>query len=223
MPAAKFRSPYCHTSKPSRSAVNHHISQKAACREKWWESLGIVISVATEERKAPEEPLIGSETPPHPASPMFTSHELPEDDGSDDSAADGFIAPPPSTSPEPPEPPQSKRATVEDILDEDDPRNFSRFVEVFPGEEDFPGHMAFVGANAMTLGEGKMVSERICVDQAAAGVAPHTPFSDEDEWELTNWLSKNASQTATDAYLKLPIKVDQLPTGPGWKCEIVGS
>ncbi|KAJ6548353.1 hypothetical protein B0H19DRAFT_1298935 [Mycena capillaripes] len=67
---------------------------------------------------------------------------------------------------------------------------------------------------------------------------PHAPFLDSDEWELASWLSKNVSQTATDAYLKLPItqqrsrvsyhnnytylqKVDQLPTGPGWKCEIV--
>ncbi|KAJ7662855.1 hypothetical protein B0H17DRAFT_1185009 [Mycena rosella] len=238
MPAAQFRCPYCHTSEPSRSAVNRHISQKAACREKWRESLGIVVSVAREESEAPEEPPMGSETPPHPASPMFTSHELPEDDGSDDSAADGFIAPPPSASPEPPEPPQSRGVTVEEVLDEDDPQNFSRFVEAFPGEEDFPGRTAFVGANATTIGEGETVFERMRAAQAAAGVAPHTPFSDEDEWELANWLSKNVSQTVTDVYLKLPItqrrtrvsyrnnyaylqKVDQLPTGPGWKCEIV--
>ncbi|KAJ7710900.1 hypothetical protein B0H17DRAFT_905740, partial [Mycena rosella] len=82
------------------------------------------------------------------------------------------------------------------------------------------------------------VFEHMRADQHAAGVTPHTPFSDEDEWELANWLSKNVSQTATDVYLKLPItqrrtrvsyhnnyaylqKVDQLPTGPGWKCEIV--
>ncbi|KAJ7659560.1 hypothetical protein DFH06DRAFT_1089760 [Mycena polygramma] len=75
-------------------------------------------------------------------------------------------------------------------------------------------------------------------EQAAMGESPHAPFLDSDEWELASWLSKNVSQTATDAFLKLPItqrrtrvsyhnnysyvqKIDKLPTGPGWKCEIV--
>jgi hypothetical protein len=47
--------------------------------------------------------------------------------------------------------------------------------------------------------------ERVQAEQAAMGQGPHAPFLDADEWELASWLSKNVSQTATDAYLKLPI------------------
>ncbi|KAJ6562801.1 hypothetical protein DFH09DRAFT_920645 [Mycena vulgaris] len=88
------------------------------------------------------------------------------------------------------------------------------------------------------LAKGKQVFERMHADQTAAGVGPYAPFTDGEEWELANWLSKNVSQTATDSYLKLPItqrrtkvsyhnnyaylqRVDALPTGPGWKCEMV--
>ncbi|KAJ6486356.1 hypothetical protein DFH09DRAFT_1457204 [Mycena vulgaris] len=160
-----------------------------------------------------------------------------------DGEATGFIAPPRSASPEPepadPEP-QSRRATVENVLDDDDPQNFKRFVEAFPGEEHFPGRQTFAGASASatTLGQGETVFERMHADQTAAGVGPYAPFTDGEEWELANWLSKNVSQTATDSYLKLPItqrrtkvsyhnnyaylqRVDALPTGPGWKCEMV--
>ncbi|KAJ7088511.1 hypothetical protein B0H15DRAFT_982284 [Mycena belliarum] len=78
----------------------------------------------------------------------------------------------------------------------------------------------------------------LSVQQKAAGVGCHAPFLDGEEWDLASWLSKHVSQTATDEYLKLPItqrrtkvsyhnnyaymqKVDQLPTGPRWRCEIV--
>ncbi|KAJ7086939.1 hypothetical protein C8R44DRAFT_836229 [Mycena epipterygia] len=53
------------------------------------------------------------------------------------------------------------------------------------------------------------------------GNSKFAPFMNGDEWDLARWLSKNVSQTATDEYLKLPIKIDALPTGPDWTCEIV--
>ncbi|KAF7355848.1 hypothetical protein MVEN_00913300 [Mycena venus] len=65
---------------------------------------------------------------------------------------------------------------------------------------------------------------------------PFVPFRDE-EWDLARWLMKNVTQTATDECLALPInkkanlsfhnnqaflkKVDQLPKGPDWTCEMV--
>ncbi|KAJ7468839.1 hypothetical protein B0H11DRAFT_1692054, partial [Mycena galericulata] len=75
------------------------------------------------------------------------------------------------------------------------------------------------------------VFERMRAEQTAMGQGPHVPFLDSEEWELASWLSKNVSQTGTDAYLELPItqrrsrvsyhnnytylqKVDQLPTDP---------
>ncbi|KAJ6574445.1 hypothetical protein B0H19DRAFT_878631, partial [Mycena capillaripes] len=60
-------------------------------------------------------------------------------------------------------------------------------------------------ARATTHGQGETVFERMHADQTAAGLGPYAPFLDAEEWQLASWLSKNVSQTATDAYLKLPI------------------
>ncbi|KAJ7123865.1 Zn-finger domain-containing protein [Mycena crocata] len=234
------RCPYCQARQSSRGAINRHISKKAACQEKWRQSLGIVVSVEREESEEPDIPLEPPETPPRPDSPAFFSHEVPEEEeeGDDNAGEAGFVIPPRAQSPEPEPVPQSRRATVEEVLDEDDPQNFGRFVEAFPGEEPFPGQQEFVGRSAETRGQGETLFERMRAEQEADGIGPHAPFDDAEEWDLANWLSKNVSQTATEAYLKLPItqrrtrvsyhnnysylqKVDALPTGPGWKCEIV--
>ena len=37
---------------------------------------------------------------------------------------------------------------------------------------------------------------------------PHSPFADEEEWELVKWLMKNVGQTKADDFLKLPIVSD---------------
>ncbi|KAJ7604630.1 hypothetical protein FB45DRAFT_768475 [Roridomyces roridus] len=58
-----------------------------------------------------------------------------------------------------------------------------------------------------------------------------------EEWELAQWLSKNVNQTATNEFLKQSVtkknglsfhnnraflqKIDALPTGPDWSCEIM--
>ncbi|KAJ7186339.1 hypothetical protein GGX14DRAFT_309528, partial [Mycena pura] len=80
------------------------------------------------------------------------------------------------------------------------------------------------------------VFESIRAEQTARGVSQFSPFRDEDDWDLAHWLAKNVNQGAADEYLKLNItrqrtkpsyhnnyaflkKVDQLETGPGWKCE----
>ncbi|KAK6995614.1 hypothetical protein R3P38DRAFT_3329919 [Favolaschia claudopus] len=158
---------------------------------------------------------------------MSFSHEHPQSD--EDPENIPFIPQrtlPPDPEPQPPANPPPRRATVEEVMDEDDPRNIKRFVESFPGDA------------AQTFGRGETVFEQIRRAQADAGESQYSPFLDEEEWELASWLSKNVSQTATDAYLKLPItqrrtrvsysnnyaylkKVDKLPTGPGWRCEMV--
>lgn len=206
------RCPYCHIDRPTRAGVNYHISKKAACHEKWRASLGIVVTATREETEPPEheaEPPeeaaanYDSETPPRAPSPMFFSHDVPEEQDDDD---DGFIPPPRPVSPDLEDMnPGPRRATVEEVMDEDDPQNFQRFVESFPGEEPFPGYEAFKNVSATTHGHGETVFERMHADQTAAGASPHALFLDADEWELASWLAKNVSQTATDAYLKLPI------------------
>ncbi|KAF8548376.1 hypothetical protein OG21DRAFT_1387473, partial [Imleria badia] len=66
----------------------------------------------------------------------------------------------------------------------------------------------------------------------------YSPFADKGEWELAEWLINNTNQQAMDEFLKLSITwewtqpsyqskyifmklIDQLPTGPDWKCELV--
>ncbi|KAF8546324.1 hypothetical protein OG21DRAFT_1479689 [Imleria badia] len=66
----------------------------------------------------------------------------------------------------------------------------------------------------------------------------YSPFADKGEWELAEWLINNTNQRAMDEFLKLPITrewtqpsyqskytfmklIDQLPTGPEWKCKLV--
>lgn len=216
MPGA-HRCPYCQTSKKTRAAVNRHVSQKSACHEKWRHSLGVSVGVAREESEGPEdhEPPAEPEEHEPPAdsipsrspSPAFFSHELSEEDEEIDDEIEGFVLPArdPPAEPTPDPAPRSRRATVEEVPDEDDPQNFRRFVELFPGEEKFPDHEKFVDASAETFGKGETVFERLKAEQAEAGLSRHAPFLDGDEWELASWLSKNVSQMATDAYLKLPI------------------
>ncbi|KAJ6532372.1 hypothetical protein B0H19DRAFT_888523, partial [Mycena capillaripes] len=125
----------------------------------------------------------------------------------------------------------SRRATVEEVLDEDDPQNYGRFVE--PYEDENAGRPAA----GRPLRRGETLFERMRSRQQAAGQSKFSPFRDGDKWELARWLSKNVSQSATDEYLELPttkksnlsfhnnrsflLKVDQLPTGPDWTCKIV--
>ncbi|KDQ60021.1 hypothetical protein JAAARDRAFT_191454 [Jaapia argillacea MUCL 33604] len=64
------------------------------------------------------------------------------------------------------------------------------------------------------------------------------PFLDEEEWELGRWLVQNVAQSKMNEFLKLPItrnqtqpsyhnsysllqKIDELPHGPEWICELV--
>ncbi|KAJ7913055.1 hypothetical protein B0H13DRAFT_1874221 [Mycena leptocephala] len=81
---------------------------------------------------------------------MFFSREVPDENGDGD-GEEGFVPEPEIADPTP----QSRRATVEE--DDDDPRNFSRFVEPFPGEEPFLGHEKFKNVDSnISEEEGKL-------------------------------------------------------------------
>ncbi|KZP10902.1 hypothetical protein FIBSPDRAFT_757434 [Athelia psychrophila] len=134
----------------------------------------------------------------------------------------------PSSSTHPPDdnPRPTKRAHVEDVEDEgEQPMRFCR---------EYPGRAANM------LGTGKTEFEAMRESQKA-GDSPDNhwaPFRDGEEWELAEWLVQETTQKARDRYLKLNItknrtktsyesnyllnkKVDAIPAGPGWTCEIV--
>ncbi|KAJ7769423.1 hypothetical protein B0H16DRAFT_1411344 [Mycena metata] len=118
-------------------------------------------------------------------------------------------------------------------MDEEDPQNHRRFVESFPGVEAKEGE----SAAGIPIGQAETLFERLRQQQQKSGDSKFAPFTGNDEWELARWLSKNVSQTATEEYLQLPStkksklsfhnnraflkKVDTLPTGPDWTCDIV--
>ncbi|TFK78229.1 hypothetical protein K466DRAFT_507627, partial [Polyporus arcularius HHB13444] len=98
--------------------------------------------------------------------------------------------------------------------------------ERYPGEAGKP-----VGTDATFF-------EKIRAEQNARGETPYAPFEDEEEWDLVKWLISEVSQGGIDRFAKLPItrnrtkvsfknkksyfkKIDQLPTGSPWICDIV--
>ncbi|KAF8067066.1 Zn-finger domain-containing protein [Lyophyllum atratum] len=126
--------------------------------------------------------------------------------------------------------PSPRRATVEEIPDEDAPRvRDELYVESCPAE---------LKAGA-TWGEGTPHFEAVRERQEENGESKWGPFHDEEDWQLGEWLIHNVGQKQTEAYLKLPItqnrtkpsydgnrnflkKIDSLPTqSPEWMCDIV--
>ncbi|KAF7328578.1 hypothetical protein MVEN_02545900 [Mycena venus] len=221
-PAKKSRCPYCFH---NVGGVNKHISRTPACHAKWAESLAGEPAVTVGQDDAGD-----LEPPPPPRSPSPVLSDDDEDDPMH--LVDDFILPPREDSPAPPSPiPQSRRATVEEVPDEDDPQNFRRFPELY---EDAASGRPAAGK---PLRPGKTLFERMRTQQQADGGTKFSPFLDGDEWELARWLSKNVNQSATEEYLSLPstkkanlsfhnnrsflLKVDKLPTGPDWTCKIV--
>ncbi|KAJ7609663.1 Zn-finger domain-containing protein [Roridomyces roridus] len=215
-----FRCQYCGRSVNTAAGVNRHIGNTPACRLQWAKALGAIV-VAREEQDDEPAPA-ASPAPSPPLSPVLS------EDDNDLGVGDDFVLPPRVDTPPPPElvgEPRSHRASIEEVLDEDDPAYRKRFVEPFPGDAGTP------------VGVGETLFEKMRHEQAGSGDSEFAPFKDSDEWDLAQWLSKNVNQTATEEYLKLPItkaaklsfhnnrsflkKIDTLPKGPDWTCEIV--
>jgi hypothetical protein len=61
------------------------------------------------------------------------------------------------------------------------------------------------GCAADVLGSAQTAFERMKDLQDASAQGAYALFADRREWELADWLMKNANQRATDEFLKLPI------------------
>jgi hypothetical protein len=85
-----------------------------------------------------------------------------------------------------------RRARVEEIEDEEAGVQ-NRWIE------DFPGNTGKQGDQVQSY------FEKLHAEQQRQGLSPWTPFQDEEEWELAQWLMLNVGQNATDKFLKLPI------------------
>jgi hypothetical protein len=89
--------------------------------------------------------------------------------------------------------PASLRAAVEDAVDED--RSSTYFIEEFPAK---------FGAGAV-WGEEIPFFEKVRQEQDANETSRWGPFEDQDEWELAQWLIRNAGQNQTNSFLNLKI------------------
>ncbi|KAJ7097059.1 hypothetical protein B0H15DRAFT_961174 [Mycena belliarum] len=123
--------------------------------------------------------------------------------------------------------PGHRRATVEEVEDEDAP-GAPRWFEDYP----LPA-----GCVLEELGPVDTVFEAIRRKQEEQGLAPWAPFESEDDWDLARWLSKcGVSGGNINDFLKLKKinggakpsyhntrayyqKMDALPSGPKWRCE----
>ncbi|KAJ7623731.1 hypothetical protein FB45DRAFT_980504 [Roridomyces roridus] len=203
---------FCGKGFKSNKGLSSHTSQAPACRKKLRELL--------RERRPPSL----SPTPP------------PQDAELDDGlerAMELDLLPTPAPEPTPPSPPppppvQDRRARVEEIDDEDAP-GATRWYEDFPKE---------AGCILEQRDPVETAFEAMRRKQVAAGQEPWFPFASEDDWDLARWLSKSGvSGGYIDEFLKLNKikhgadpsyhntraffqKIDALPGGPEWECEI---
>ncbi|KAJ7210076.1 hypothetical protein GGX14DRAFT_498623 [Mycena pura] len=152
----------------------------------------------------------------------------------------------PERTPTPPPPPPPihpihHKASVEEVPDEpssDDPENFSRHSKAYAAAETKePLAGWYAEAPGLTFFEEVRARQIESTMAAGKSFSLYAPFDGDEEWDLAKWLAKNVSQTAIEEYLELPTtkrlglsfknkreflqKVDQLPTGPEWKCKMV--
>ncbi|KAF8875514.1 hypothetical protein BD779DRAFT_1613422 [Infundibulicybe gibba] len=121
-----------------------------------------------------------------------------------------------------------RRPTLEEVEDVDAPSRSQRYVEPFPRPVATP----------IRTSKEKTKFETLLENQTKAKKDQWSPFASQEEWDLAVWLMKNVGQKSTDEFLKLRAtrdrmnlsfqnnraflkKVDALPAGPQWECEII--
>ena len=105
----------------------------------------------------------------------------------------------PASEPEPPISPSSLPVAAVDRpasvdVDADNDQN-----KTIKYSQEYPDLAGVVKAEADTK------FERIRKEQEEEGVGVWSPFLDEDEWKLAQWLARNVGQKQAENFLKLPI------------------
>ncbi|KAI0741314.1 hypothetical protein C8Q80DRAFT_1273779 [Daedaleopsis nitida] len=125
-------------------------------------------------------------------------------------------------------PRKRRRVTVQEVEDEEGTQR---------GAQSW-AYEHYTGDTARVLGETATLFERLYDQQSNNQELPCAPFLDREEWELAHWLMTDTTQSGADRFCKLPItrnrtkpsyknkaaltkKIDQLPKGAGWFCNII--
>ncbi|KAG6809061.1 hypothetical protein H0H92_001751 [Tricholoma furcatifolium] len=107
-----------------------------------------------------------------------------------------------------------------------------------PENSDDRWYEAHPASAATVFGKGQTIFEQLREHHTWHGDLEWAPFSNKRKWELAKWLNKNVGHNAIDEYLKLSVaqnsnqlsfhntysflkKLDALPTGPEWICDII--
>ncbi|PSR76367.1 hypothetical protein PHLCEN_2v8507 [Hermanssonia centrifuga] len=228
---------HCGAVKPTKQGLRSHISQTPACHRALVKKTRRATSVGCDNSTGSDNSDL--EDNAHDLSPSSglgneAATSLLEDTDPDFTDyvqwQPPFESNPPSEQTVDPAPPSSKRACVEVVEDEVEAGGLP--------SRPFVQYHASAGQKKQ---QGKTPFERIHEErEMAAGeeTSAFAPFESQDEWELARWLmTSGLSQAEIDKYLKLEItrkrsalsfknkhsffkKVDQLPRGPSWQCEL---
>ncbi|KAF7344304.1 hypothetical protein MVEN_01722000 [Mycena venus] len=230
----QFTCPYCDAARNTMQGLRSHIEQSQLCRERRYNAYA---AESDGDSNSDDSYDGGNDLESDTEMPMNAEQagngllsDVSEDENNQDLHADPHNNDTPPGSPGSPSPApdpalnagKRRRATVEEVEDEED----ERYVEDFPKD--------------MNAGEWrercKTYFQKLRDEQKDAGNAPWYPFETEDEWELAKWLmTSGLSQKKTDEYLKLKVVrermklsfsnnraflkfVDALPAGPQWYC-----
>ena len=173
---------YCsHCGKGPFPTLNRHIARSKPCREK--DQLAFIAHTATLWKNRLDATINrpSSPSPPPERNPSDLEHDLlaVEQNISLDSIPNTEHPDPPQRDPVPDEETQKPRYYFED----------------YPAERK-------AGA---AWGKDQPLFVKLKRAQEENGTSKWGPFEDQDEWELAEWLSKNAGQKQTDEFLKLNI------------------
>ncbi|KAJ7061779.1 hypothetical protein C8F01DRAFT_1286849 [Mycena amicta] len=206
---------FCAATPRTAQGLRSHYAQRPSCRRQ----LELVLQVAAEHAA------LYQDAPPSPAM---------EPEPFDELEAMDLDAPEDNPAPPVPRNDIDRRARVDEVPDKDD------FDLDAPGSarwgEDYPEAAGCVLDDGAT---GQTDFEALQEQQEALGLAPWAPFESEGEWELGRWLLEaGVSRAKIDEFLRLKkitsdvqpsfhnaysfyAKIDSLPTGPKWGCEML--
>ncbi|KAJ7933689.1 hypothetical protein B0H13DRAFT_1855931 [Mycena leptocephala] len=191
-----FRCESCSTKLPTQQGLRSHIHQSQACTAKY-NTLYTIDSSSEEldnERNRNSEGQEDTHMPFNGLEPLDDAGRAEEEsDGREDRMSESADPPMDDTvaspAPENRHTAKRRRATVEDVTDEDD-----RWTQDFPAEFQ-------AGA---VLENCKTQCEKLRREQKDAGNALWYPFESEDEWKLARWLmTSGLSQSKIFNCLKL--------------------
>ena len=186
----KKRCDYCHKSFENSGQVSRHVAHSEPCRHQWEKDLQNVPARRPARRVPQEENKKHYENDDHLLEGADVDIDLDDyvlvapqaSDLNIELHVEGLV--------------EGRLETLEADKHADDTvgsaYRHARWTEVYPGRV------------AQGYGRAKTAFDDWRDKQMLTGASQWSPFEDEDEWELTQWLFKNVGQSAIDEYLKLP-------------------